>query len=95
MCPMTVSVLMVVEGASPEISRCINVEETLKLGELALLIDAALGFSGASTHLFVGKNAEVGATREVFAEVPSLNERDEDEITVGEMEPMTLSLIHI
>lgn len=83
---MTVSVLMVVEGSSPEISRCINVEETLKLGELAQLIDAALGFSGAATHLFVGK---AGVTREVYAEVPALNEHDEDELTVAEMEPMT------
>ena len=49
---MTVSVLMIVEGASPEISRCVNVEETMTLGELAQIIDASLGFTGAATHLY-------------------------------------------
>lgn len=83
---MTVSVLMIVEGSSPEISRCVNVEETITLGELAQIIDAALGFSGAATHLFVGQH---GTTREVYAEVPGLDERDEDERLVGDMEPMT------
>ena len=83
---MTVSVLMVVEGSVPQISRCVNVEEDMRLGDLAQIIDAALGFSGAATHLYVGK---MGEPREVFAEVPSLHERDEDELTVGEMQPMT------
>lgn len=83
---MTVSVLMIVEGSSPEISRCVNVEEDITLGELSQIIDAALGFSGAATHLFVGQH---GTTRDVFAEVPGLDERDEDEMLVGDMEPMT------
>lgn len=83
---MTLSVLMVVEGTSPEISRCLNVDEATTLGELAQMIDAALGFSGAATHLFVGKH---GATREVYAEVPGPSELDEEDLTVAQMEPMT------
>ncbi len=83
---MTLSVLMVVEGTSPEISRCLNVDEATTLGELAQMIDAALGFSGAATHLFVGKH---GTTREVYAEVPGPSELDEEDLTVAQMEPMT------
>ena len=83
---MTVSVLITVEGTSPEISRCINVEEHMTLGDLAQVIDASLGFSGASSHLFVGKH---GTRRQVYAETPGAGEDHEDTITVGEMEPMT------
>ncbi|MBA1836601.1 hypothetical protein GC584_03990 [Corynebacterium sp. zg912] len=83
---MTVSVLMIVEGASPEISRCVNVEETMTLGELAQIIDAALGFTGAATHLYVGQE---GAQRSVYTEVPGSGEHHEDELTVAEMRPMT------
>ena len=83
---MTVSVLMIVEGASPEISRCVNVEETMTLGELAQIIDASLGFTGAATHLYVGHE---GAQRCVYAEVPGAGEHHEDELTVAEMPPLT------
>ena len=83
---MTVSVLMIVEGASPEISRCVNVEETMTLGELAQIIDASLGFTGAATHLYVGRE---GTQRCVYAEVPGAGEHHEDELTVAEMPPLT------
>lgn len=83
---MTVSVLVIVEGTSPEISRCVNVEETMRLGELAQIVDAALGFTGAATHLFVGQE---GSQREVYAEAPGPGEHHEDELTVAEMRPMT------
>ncbi|MHC2850424.1 pRiA4b ORF-3-like protein [Corynebacterium mucifaciens] len=83
---MTVSVLMIVEGASPEISRCVNVDETMTLGELAQIIDASLGFTGAATHLYVGRE---GAQRCVYAEVPGAGEHHEDELTVAEMPPLT------
>lgn len=83
---MTVSVLMIVEGASPEISRCVNVEETMTLGELAQIIDASLGFTGAATHLYVGRE---GAQRCVYAEAPGAGEHHEDELTVAEMPPLT------
>ena len=83
---MTVSVLVIVEGTSPEISRCVNVEETMRLGELAQIVDAALGFTGAATHLFVGQE---GSQREVYAESPGPGEHHEDELTVAEMRPMT------
>lgn len=83
---MTVSVLITVEDSSPEISRCFNVDPDMTLGALAEVIDASLGFSGASSHLFVGKH---GTQREVYAESPGAGEQHEDTITVAEMEPMT------
>lgn len=58
----------------------------MTLGELATVIDAALGFSGAATHLFVSQQ---GTTRDVFTETPTMDERDEQDLTVSEMPPMT------
>lgn len=83
---MTVSVLMIVEGTSPEISRCVNVEETMTLGELSQIIDASLGFTGAATHLYVSQE---GTQRSVFTAAPGPGEHQEDELTVAEMRPMT------
>ena len=83
---MTVSVLMFVEGTSPEISRCVNVEETMTLGELSQIIDASLGFTGAATHLYVSQE---GTQRSVFTAVPGPGEHQENELTVAEMRPMT------
>lgn len=83
---MTVSVLMIVEGTSPEISRCVNVEETMTLGELSQIIDASLGFTGAATHLYVSQE---GQQRSVFTAAPGPGEHQEDELTVAEMRPMT------
>ena len=82
---MTVSVLMIVEGASPEISRCVNVEETMTLGELSQIIDASLGFTGAATHLYVSQE---GTQRSVFTAAPGPGEHPESELTVAEMRPM-------
>ena len=83
---MTVSVLMIVEGTSPEISRCVNVEETMTLGELSQIIDASLGFTGAATHLYVSQE---GAQRSVLTAAPGPGEHQENELTVAEMRPMT------
>ena len=83
---MTVSVLMIVEGTSPEISRCVNVEETMTLGELSQIIDASLGFTGAATHLYVSQE---GQQRSVYTAAPGPGEHQEDELTVAEMRPMT------
>ena len=83
---MTVSVLMIVEGTSPEISRCVNVEETMTLGELSQIIDASLGFTGAATHLYVSQE---GTQRSVFTAAPGPGEHQENELTVAEMRPMT------
>lgn len=83
---MTVSVLMFVEGTSPEISRCVNVEEAMTLGELSQIIDASLGFTGAATHLYVSQE---GAQRSVYTAAPGPGEHQEDELTVAEMRPMT------
>ena len=83
---MTVSVLMIVEGTSPEISRCVNVEEAMTLGELSQIIDASLGFTGAATHLYVSQE---GTQRSVFTAVPGPGEHQENELTVAEMRPMT------
>lgn len=82
---MTVSVLMIVEGTSPEISRCVNVEETMTLGELSQIIDASLGFTGAATHLYVSQE---GTQRSVFTAAPGPGEHPENELTVAEMRPM-------
>ncbi|MCG7236679.1 MULTISPECIES: plasmid pRiA4b ORF-3 family protein [Corynebacterium] len=82
---MTVSVLMIVEGTSPEISRCVNVEETMTLGELSQIIDASLGFTGAATHLYVSQE---GTQRSVFTAAPGPGEHPESELTVAEMRPM-------
>ena len=83
---MTVSVLMIVEGTSPEISRCVNVEEAMTLGELSQIIDASLGFTGAATHLYVSQE---GQQRSVYTAAPGPGEHQEDELTVAEMRPMT------
>ena len=83
---MTVSVLMIVEGTSPEISRCVNVEEAMTLGELSQIIDASLGFTGAATHLYVSQE---GAQRSVYTAAPGPGEHQENELTVAEMRPMT------
>lgn len=83
---MTVSVLMIVEGTSPEISRCVNVEETMTLGELSQIIDASLGFTGAATHLYVSQE---GTQRSVYTAAPGPGEHQENELTVAEMRPMT------
>ena len=69
---MIVTMLFTVEGARPEISRCVNVESDLDLSRLAQIIDASLGFSGAAGHLFIHQDE---TKREVFAENPGPGER--------------------
>ena len=49
---MIVTLLMTLEGSLPEVSRCINVDDSMDLGSLSQVIDAAFGFSGAATHLY-------------------------------------------
>lgn len=82
---MIVTMLFTVEGARPEISRCVNVESHLDLSRLAQIIDASLGFSGAAGHLFIHHDE---AKREVFAENPGPGERSMASLTVGEMPPL-------
>ena len=43
---MIVSLLMTIEGSQPKVSRLVNVENSMHLGALSHVIDAAFGFSG-------------------------------------------------
>lgn len=82
---MIVTMLFTVEGARPEISRCVNVESDLDLSRLAQIIDASLGFSGAAGHLFIHQDE---TKREVFAENPGPGERSMSSMQVGDMPPL-------
>lgn len=82
---MIVTMLFTVEGARPEISRCVNVESHVNLSRLAQIIDASLGFSGAAGHLFIGSH---GGEQVVYAENPGAGERAMSAVQVGDMEDM-------
>ena len=83
---MIVSLLMTIEGSQPVISRLVNVEDSMDLGALAHVIDAAFGFSGGESHMYMSAGT---GTRQVFTTQPSGGERAETELTVATMEPMT------
>ncbi|AWB84926.1 IS1096 element passenger TnpR family protein [Corynebacterium liangguodongii] len=83
---MIVSLLMAVEGAEPAISRVVNVDDSMDLGMLAHVIDAAFGFSGGESHVYMA--AGEGRSH-VIATHPSADEFSEADITVARMEPMT------
>lgn len=83
---MIVTLLMTLEGSRPEISRLINVEEDVRLGELAPLIDAAFGFSGTSGHLYMGT---VDGEPTLISATPAAEESDESTLTVGDIGVMT------
>ena len=83
---MIVTLLMTLEGSLPEISRCVNVDDSMDLGELSQVIDAAFGFSGAATHLYATGSGEF---RHIFAEIPSAGESDETELTVARISEIT------
>lgn len=77
---MIVTLLMTLEGSNPEVSRCVNVDDSLDLSQLAEVIDAAFGFSGAASHLFITGS---GKFRQVFSESPGAGEADESEVFVS------------
>ena len=83
---MILTLLMSLEGSRPEISRLINVEDDVHLGEFAPVIDAAFGFSGAAAHLYMG-NADGEPV--LFSAHPSNGERDETEVSLGDIDAMT------
>lgn len=83
---MIVTLLMTLEGSLPEISRCVNVDDSMDLGELSQVIDAAFGFSGAATHLYATGSGEF---RHIFAEIPSAGESDETELIVAKISEIT------
>ncbi len=85
---MIVSLLMTVEKSQPLISRLVNVEDSMHLGELSQVIDAAFGFSGAESHLYMGP-AAAGTQREVLTAAPGPGERPENEATVAQMREIT------
>ena len=83
---MNVTVLLSLEGADPEISRCVNVDSAMHLGHLSAVIDAAFGFSGDAMHFFTQGE---GAFRKVYTASPGLDELDEADVTVGDITTMT------
>ena len=83
---MNVTVLLSLEGADPEISRCVNVDSAMHLGHLSAVIDAAFGFSGAATHLYTQGE---GGFRKLYTAHPGPGELSETAITVGDITPMT------
>ena len=82
---MIVSLLMTIEGSQPKVSRLVNVENSMHLGALSHVIDAAFGFSGGESHMYMSTGP---GAREVFTTHPSEGERAENDITVAEMKPM-------
>ncbi|MEH0147902.1 hypothetical protein V6D40_09575 [Corynebacterium sp. Q4381] len=83
---MIVTLLMTLEGSNPEVSRCVNVDDSLDLTQLAEVIDAAFGFSGAASHLFITGS---GKFRQVFSESPGAGEADESEVFVSKFTDIT------
>ncbi|QPK83221.1 hypothetical protein G7Y29_10445 [Corynebacterium qintianiae] len=83
---MIVSLLMTIEGSQPVISRLVNVEDSMHLGALSHVIDAAFGFSGGESHMYMTTG---NGAREVITSNPSEGERAESDTTVAAMQPMT------
>lgn len=83
---MIVTLLMTLEGSNPEVSRCVNVDDSLDLSHLAEVIDAAFGFSGAASHLFITGPEKL---RQVFSESPGAGETDESDVFVSKFTEMT------
>ena len=79
---MIVTLLMTLEGSLPEVSRCINVDDSMDLGSLSQVIDAAFGFSGAATHLYATGS---GQYRQLFTELPGADEANELELMVSDI----------
>lgn len=85
---MIVSLLLTVEKSQPLMSRLVNVEDSMNLGELSHVIDAAFGFSGAASHLYMGPESNA-ARREVLSATPGEGERAEEEVLVAHIKEMT------
>lgn len=83
---MIVSLLMTIEGSQPVVSRTVNVEDSMDLGTLAHVIDAAFGFSGGESHMYMASGT---GPREVITTTPGEGERAESDVTVAGMKPMT------
>ena len=60
----------------------------MHLGELSQVIDAAFGFSGAESHLYMGPGTR-GSQREVYTALPGPGERPEGGITVAQVRELT------
>lgn len=83
---MILTLLMSLEGSRPEISRLVNVEDDVHLGEFAPVIDAAFGFSGMATHLYMGT---ADGEPVLYSPNPSAGERDEADVTLGDVDALT------
>lgn len=83
---MILTVLMTLEGSSPEMSRLLNVEGDVHLHEFAPLIDAAFGFSGTADHLYM---RDSDGERTLFSPTPTDGEEDESMISLGDIDVLT------
>nr|VDG61894.1 Plasmid pRiA4b ORF-3-like protein [Streptococcus thermophilus] len=83
---MIITLSMTVLGSRPEITRVLNVEDTIDLSGMAALIDAAFGFSGTSDHFFA---SEDGGTRTLYTDEPTDGELSEHTLTVADIGGMT------
>lgn len=79
---MIITLLMSLEGASPEVSRLVNVEDHMHLGDFSTLIDAAFGFSGTTNHVYIS-TAE--GKRTLYTASPGADEKDETTLSVAEI----------
>lgn len=83
---MILTLLMSLEGSRPEISRLVNVEDDVNLSEFAPVIDAAFGFSGMATHLYMGT---ADGEPVLYSPNPSAGERNEADVTLGDADALT------
>ncbi len=80
---------MTVEGSQPTMARLINVDDSMNLRELAHVIDAAFGFSGAASHVYTSAGGAGGTPRAVYTSFPGAGEGSENDVTVERMGAMT------
>ncbi|WP_342318672.1 IS1096 element passenger TnpR family protein [Corynebacterium mayonis] len=85
---MIVSLLVTVEKSQPLMSRLVNVDDSMNLADLSHVIDAAFGFSGAASHLYMGP-ARRGGSREVLSATPTAGERAEAEVKISQIDEIT------
>lgn len=83
---MIITLLLSLEGSSPQVSRLVNVSDHMHLGSFATLIDAAFGFSGTTNHIYI---AEEDGQRTLYTASPGADEKDETALAIGDIGEMT------
>ena len=84
--PMIMTLLLSLEGSSPEVSRLVNVSDNMHLGSFATLIDAAFGFSGTTNHIYI---SDEDGKRTLYTAAPGAEEKDETTLAIGDIGEMT------